>query len=154
MKHKNVLVAGTFDRLHKGHKLLLDNAVNNCSENLFIGITKDEMCKNKKYSEIIQSENERYNNLQNYFTNNNNKNININIFFIEDKYSISITNKELNAIVLTDENYNVGLEINNIRINTTLNPLELIVIQRTELSSTYLREKELSKNLNSMMTDH
>ena len=53
MKYKNVLVAGTFDRLHEGHKLLLDTAINNCSKNLFIGITKDNMIKNKKYSEII-----------------------------------------------------------------------------------------------------
>ena len=143
MKYKNVLVAGTFDRLHKGHKLLLDTAINNCSKNLFIGITKDNMIKNKKYSELIESENKRYNNIYNYFTNKN-KNINILIFFIEDKYSISITNEELDAIALTDENYNVGLEINNIRIIKNLKPLEIIEIKRTNISSTYLRELEIN----------
>ncbi len=143
MKYKNVLVAGTFDRLHEGHKLLLDTAIHNCSKNLFIGITKDNMIKNKKYSELIESENERYNNINNYLTNIN-TNINIHIFFIEDKYSISIKNKELDAIVLTDENYNVGLEINNIRINKNLKPLKIIEIKRTNISSTYLRELEIN----------
>jgi len=41
-----IIVAGTFDRLHDGHKLLLMTSYNNCEKELIIGITNINMdCK-------------------------------------------------------------------------------------------------------------
>ena len=70
MDHFSVAVGGTFDHLHIGHKLLLtmfafvlsrrpplaDTVV---QSTLTIGITGDELLKNKKYAEVLESWNVR-----------------------------------------------------------------------------------------------
>lgn len=64
--HFSVAVGGTFDHLHIGHKLLLTMFVfvlgrkppatgNEVSSTLTIGITGDELLKNKKYREVMES---------------------------------------------------------------------------------------------------
>lgn len=72
MKHKTVAVGGTFDHLHAGHKLLLtatamllqhstaaDVTDRMESKRLIVGITGDELLKNKKYREYLASWEER-----------------------------------------------------------------------------------------------
>ncbi|KAI9843955.1 MAG: hypothetical protein M1837_005996 [Sclerophora amabilis] len=67
-RHFNVAVGGTFDHLHVGHKLLLtmtafllepSHASNSHQRRLIVGITGDELLKNKKYIEYLGSWNDR-----------------------------------------------------------------------------------------------
>ena len=63
--HYSVAVGGTFDHLHIGHKLLLsmtvlacepsDTSPNRQERRLTIGITGDELLKNKQYAEYLES---------------------------------------------------------------------------------------------------
>ncbi|CAL3970383.1 hypothetical protein PZA11_006598 [Diplocarpon coronariae] len=62
--HKVVAVGGTFDHLHAGHKLLLtatalllqpDMAESQVNKRLIVGITGDQLLKNKKYAEYLGS---------------------------------------------------------------------------------------------------
>lgn len=60
--HHIVAVGGTFDHLHAGHKLLLTatalalyGSSETSSRRLIVGITGDELLKNKKYSEYLGS---------------------------------------------------------------------------------------------------
>jgi len=62
--HNVVIVGGTFDHLHAGHKLLLTatalllqpaNKASSTSRRLIVGITGDELLKNKKYAEYMKS---------------------------------------------------------------------------------------------------
>jgi len=64
----NVVVGGTFDHIHVGHKLLLtmcvfavDEPTSDLQEerSLVIGITGDELLKNKKYAEQLESWHDR-----------------------------------------------------------------------------------------------
>ena len=68
-RHYSIAVGGTFDHLHLGHKLLLtattilldpgihsNSIIKRC---LTIGITGDELLKNKKHAEYMQSWDER-----------------------------------------------------------------------------------------------
>ena len=66
--HPHVAVGGTFDHIHIGHKLLLTMTVFAVDENeslptersATIGITGDELLKNKKYAEVLESWEDRH----------------------------------------------------------------------------------------------
>ena len=45
--YENVVLGGTFDRLHTGHKILLSEAVLRCTRKLTIGVTETSMLKCK-----------------------------------------------------------------------------------------------------------
>ncbi len=141
-KYNKVLVAGTFDRLHQGHKTLLETAINSTSYELIIAITDDSMNTNKTLHHLIESVDTRLYNIKKFIAEANVNNILIKYIVIKEKYSISITNNNLDALVLSNETLQTGLEINQIRKTKGLGELELIQISRTEISSTMLRELE------------
>ena len=67
--HPHVAVGGTFDHIHIGHKLLLtmtvfavdeDNANGRKERSATIGITGDQLLKNKKHAEVLESWQDRY----------------------------------------------------------------------------------------------
>lgn len=47
--YKNVVLGGTFDRLHNGHKILLSEAVLRCTEKLTVGVTDTNMITGNKF---------------------------------------------------------------------------------------------------------
>jgi pantetheine-phosphate adenylyltransferase len=55
---KHAAVGGTFDRLHAGHKALLELAFS-VADKVFIGVTCDEMARKKKNGHNVQSFRER-----------------------------------------------------------------------------------------------
>ena len=52
--YENVVLGGTFDRLHSGHKMLLSSAILRCSKRLTICVTDGPMIKTKKLFELIE----------------------------------------------------------------------------------------------------
>jgi phosphopantetheine adenylyltransferase len=71
-KHLVVAVGGTFDHLHAGHKLLLTatalllqptSGIDNTPRRLIVGITGDELLRNKKYAEYLQTWKKRQDNV-------------------------------------------------------------------------------------------
>ena len=48
--YKNVVLGGTFDRLHNGHKILLSEAALRCTEQLTVGVTDINMITGNKFS--------------------------------------------------------------------------------------------------------
>lgn len=67
-RHQSVAVGGTFDHIHIGHKLLLTMTLFAVDEqasdddqrrSVVIGITGDELLKNKKYAEVLESWHDR-----------------------------------------------------------------------------------------------
>lgn len=45
--YQNVVLGGTFDRLHNGHKILLSEALLRCSKKLIVGVTDENLIKGK-----------------------------------------------------------------------------------------------------------
>jgi pantetheine-phosphate adenylyltransferase len=144
-----VCLGGTFDHLHQGHKELLKMAFK-MGIHVSIGLTKDSLLINKKYSEKIQTYEKRKKNLE---------------FFIEkclrqtfDFYTIIplndplgpvISETDIEAIVCSHETYRGCIKINEIRFKLGLTPLVIIIIPLflnklgKKLSSTDIRAELL-----------
>ncbi|KAI9856087.1 MAG: hypothetical protein M1824_005682 [Vezdaea acicularis] len=72
-RHYAVAVGGTFDNLHAGHKLLLsmtaflvDGQADEQARRLIVGITGDELLKNKKHHTYLQSWEDRQRGVADY----------------------------------------------------------------------------------------
>lgn len=74
--HNVVIVGGTFDHIHAGHKLLLTalalilqpaSRLSTAPRRLIVGITGDELLKNKKYAEFVGSWDQRQQDVVNFF---------------------------------------------------------------------------------------
>jgi phosphopantetheine adenylyltransferase len=74
--HNIVIVGGTFDHIHTGHKLLLTalalvlqpaSRTSTAPRRLIVGITGDELLKNKKYAEYVGSWDQRQQDVVNFF---------------------------------------------------------------------------------------
>lgn len=74
--HNIVIVGGTFDHIHAGHKLLLTalalilqpaSGTSTTPRRLIVGLTGDELLKNKKYAEYMGSWDQRQQDVVNFF---------------------------------------------------------------------------------------
>ncbi|BAB59547.1 hypothetical protein [Thermoplasma volcanium GSS1] len=115
------VVGGTFSKLHKGHKALLEKAIETGNE-IVIGLTSDEYVKrNKVYPAIPYKE--RYRNLYNYMVKKTNK---FRIRPIDDRNGNAPYERDYEIIVVSPETYQRSLKINEIRIQNGLPPLKII----------------------------
>ena len=146
-KFNNVVAAGTFDRLHKGHRYFLKTA-SFYGKKIFVGITSDEMIRNK--SKDIQPFKIRKSNVEKFLKS---LRVKYEIIEINDRYGFSITNPNLRSIVVTNENYDVALKINEKRKSLGMQELTIFVLpfisdgNGKKISSSEIR-KRLKKKSN------
>ena len=120
-----VCIGGTFDILHKGHKILINRALEVAGKqgHVFIGITSGEFFRNKKN---LKNFNERKKTVLDYISNK--KTVNqVVIKPIKDKYGPSIDG-EFDAIVVSPETVETAEEINQKRREIDKKPLKIIKI--------------------------
>ncbi|MHA1230539.1 MAG: phosphopantetheine adenylyltransferase [Candidatus Helarchaeota archaeon] len=144
---KKVGVAGTFAQFHIGHESLLKTAFK-LGELVVVAITSDEMVKNKILSEKIPKFESRKQNMIKYLEKHGFLK-HAQIVKLEDKYGTAITDKEQDAIVVSEDTYKVAEEINKIRRERALPPLTIISIpliyskDNKPISSTRIRTGEI-----------
>ncbi|AEC52148.1 phosphopantetheine adenylyltransferase [Pyrococcus sp. NA2] len=124
-KFKKVVVGGTFDRLHLGHKALLRKAFE-VGKIVYIGLTSDEMVREKPYAEKILPYERRLRDLLLFLEVNNLKEYRI--IKINNAIGFTTKIKSLEAIVVSEETYKGALLVNKAREEVGLRPLEIIVI--------------------------
>lgn len=140
-------LGGTFDHLHEGHKFLLKTALS-ISELTEIGLTSQDLLKNKQYSSKLEDYETRKENLKSYISSIADLN-RVNIVEISnwsdmDKYA---QDPEYDGLVVSQETYDNALKLNENRMKKGLKPLVLIVIpllkdeNSNKISSTSIREK-------------
>jgi pantetheine-phosphate adenylyltransferase len=140
-------MGGTFDHLHDGHKFLLRTALS-LSHNIEIGLTSQNLLKNKKISSKLEDYNTRERNLKNFISSFTDLN-RVNIVEIKDwddmaKYS---QDPGYEGLILSQETYSNAVKLNELREEKGLNPIILIVIpllkdkNNRKISSTAIREK-------------
>ncbi|MBS7288377.1 MAG: phosphopantetheine adenylyltransferase [Candidatus Freyarchaeota archaeon] len=144
---KLVGVSGTFDRLHKGHRVLLSKALE-VGERVMVGLTSDEMCFGKQLSGKIEPFKVRRANLERFFEEMGSLS-RVEIVTLNDPYGPAIEDSELEAIVAGEDVAWRVDEINRIREKKGLPPLELIVVELVKasdgerISSTRIRKGEI-----------
>ena len=142
-------MGGTFDHLHDGHKFLLRTALK-LSHNIEIGLTSQELLKNKKVASKLEDYHTRETNLKNFicsFTDLSRVNI-VKIKNWDDmaKYS---QDPNYEGLILSQETYANAVKLNGLREEKGLNPIVLIVVplikdkNNKKISSTAIREKLL-----------
>ena len=121
-----VILGGTFDILHKGHKYILKEALK-ISKKIYIGLVVDELLKNKIFYEKIKSFNERKKAIKNFIKSLDKKAI-VKIYSLKDPYGPSIKLKNITDLIVTEETLPRGLMINKIRERKGLRKLRIHVL--------------------------
>ncbi|HUU79778.1 MAG TPA: pantetheine-phosphate adenylyltransferase [candidate division Zixibacteria bacterium] len=142
-------LGGTFDRIHGGHKLLLEIAFK-LTKKVLIGITSDTLARRgKKIPELIWSYEKRVQDVVEFLHSRGIADERIEIKELSKATQYADEIPEVEVIVLSPETYGKLLEINDIRRKKGLNELIAIAIPyfRDEngkiVSSQTFRELEL-----------
>lgn len=139
---KKIIASGTFDRLHEGHRFFLKTAFK--YGYVLIGLTSDEMTRNKKYADKVWGFEKRKNCIKKFLGSLGYKEgKNYEIIKINDKYGFSLE-KKADYILVTEETYKNALDINKEREKLDLEELKIIKIdfitdKEGRISSTKLR---------------
>lgn len=125
MKFKKVAVGGTFDYLHDGHTAILSKAFE-IGEQVLVGIVSDRM-KLRKDSAGIQPLRTRKKKLLDLLRARG-WSSRAEVCVISDPHGPAVDDRELEAIVVSEETRPRAEEINKIRNSRGLEPLEIVQI--------------------------
>jgi pantetheine-phosphate adenylyltransferase len=142
-KYHQVAVGGTFDQFHQGHRILLEKAFQ-IGETVLIGVTSDKFGGEKGE---IEPCNVRMSNLNTLLKGKSN----YLLARLDEHYGPTVEDESIDALVVSQETEPIALEINNIRRENGLKPLEIITIDMIlaedgkPISSTRIRRGEIDK---------
>jgi len=148
-RYASVAVGGTFDVLHKGHRALLRKALE-VGEKVLVGLTSDEMVRSSGKKHEVDPYEVREKALIEFFREERALD-RVEIIPLYDKWGITTTSPDLEALVVSSETEPVGREINRIRESRGLKPLAIVTIDRVlaedgePISSTRIRLGEIDR---------
>ena len=148
-KFRKVAVGGTFDELHKGHRRLLVKAFE-VGEKVLIGLCTDEFVKKLGKPHVTAPYETRLTELQ-AFLEKANLTGKAEITPLNDPYGKTLTDKCIEAIVVSKETEKTALKINQKRNQKNLPPLEIFTIDMVPaencepISTTRIREGEIDR---------
>lgn len=124
-KFKKIILGGTFNKLHSGHRYFLSLA-GYFAKKALVGLCSDQMVKiRKKRGKNVQTFEERKRALKEEL-----RKIGLRFEIVElnDIYGPAIKDKEAEAILLTEDTYPNGEKINKIRKKNKLKELHRIIL--------------------------
>ncbi|MBD3404802.1 MAG: pantetheine-phosphate adenylyltransferase [Candidatus Lokiarchaeota archaeon] len=126
--YSKVIFAGTFDRLHEGHKHLLRVSLS-LGENLAIGITTDKMLQKKTGHDKIQSFKERSANVMKFLQDIQAAE-RCEIFAIDTVEGGADKMEDLEALIISDDRkvLDNALRINNLREENGLDRFHIVIV--------------------------
>jgi pantetheine-phosphate adenylyltransferase len=156
-KFSLIAMGGTFDIIHHGHITLLSTAFD-ISEKVIIGLTSDEFVQ-KKGKNPIHKYDERLKNLTSIiFKKFPNSYFEINQ--LNNDFGPAVFEKEVQALVVSDETKNQGNILNKLRTERNLSPVEIIVVPMTlakdgkRISTTRIKNSEIDSDGNLLPIDN
>jgi pantetheine-phosphate adenylyltransferase len=148
-KFKKVAVGGTFDELHKGHRVLLLKAFE-VGELVLIGLCSDKFAAKMGKPHVTASYKERLKELKAFLKKSGLYN-KAEIVPLNDPYGSTVTDRCIRALVVSEETEKIAIKINQKRIAAELPPLELITIRMVPaencapISTTRIRGGEIDR---------
>ena len=143
-----VCIGGTFNVLHRGHKILFEKAFNIAGKKgfVYIGVTKGEILNSKKYKKPFDV---RVNEIKKYLIKKNYEKQSV-ILPIFDKYGLAVKD-DFDAIIVSPETMENANEINKKRISQNKKPMKIIEVSYVladdgkPISSTRILNKEIDE---------
>ena len=111
---RNVVLGGTFDRLHTGHKYLLSSALLHCSERLVVGISDGPLVCGKLLEELIEPYDFRAKSVVE-FANEVCSGVKCETVAIFEPLGPTATDESLECLVVSQETARGGEKVNQIR---------------------------------------
>lgn len=144
-RFRKVALGGTFDQLHNGHRKLLTLAAASSSEKLIIGVMGDQMLKNKSNYNLIAKYDARKEGVCK-FLGIAKPNLKYEIVELFDPYGPTISEPNIDALVVSSETLAGAYKINQLRLERGFPPLVILVSRRSgaaTMSSTFIREMNI-----------
>ena len=146
-RYETVAVGGTFDEFHKGHRTLIMKAFE-IGKEVFIGLCTDEFVKKLMKPHEVASYYDRKRRLQEFL---NDKGLlkRAEVIPLDDPYGLTVTEPNLEALVVSRETELRAGKINEIRKEKGLPPIDIIVIDMVlaengvNISTTRIRRLEI-----------
>jgi len=148
-KFRKVAVGGTFDELHKGHKVLLIKAFE-VGKRVLVGLCTDEFVEKMGKPHVTAPYEERLKELQ-AFLKVWDLSSKAEIIPLNDSYGNTLTDKCIEALVVSEETEKIAIKINQKRSEAQLPPLTIVTISMvpaenyTPISTTRIREGEIDR---------
>ena len=150
-KFSLVAMGGTFDIIHRGHLTLLSNAFA-ISDKVLIGLTSDEFAAKK--GKITNNKYEKR--LENLTTSISKEfpNASLQISKLDDDFGPAVLEKEVEALVVSDETSDQGNVLNKLRSEKNLPPAQIITVPMflakdgTRVSTTRIKNSEIDSEGN------
>jgi len=144
----NVVLGGTFDRIHAGHKLLLAMSALCAQKRLLVGVSRGPLLDNKELKDLVHPLDLRTRRLfQTLYSMR--PCVAYQIVPIDDPFGPSITDPDLQCIVVSKETERGGQSVNKRRVEKGLNSIHVDVVdlvgpedsdESSKVSSTALRK--------------
>ena len=148
-KFGTVLVGGTFDEFHKGHRALIMKAFE-VGERVMIGLSSDQLARELRKNHQISTYEERLIELRNFLKTQGVVD-RAKIVPLDTPFGITLSTTIAEALVVSKETEPVGITINKKRRASGLKPLELVIIDMVPaddtipISSTRIRHGEIDR---------
>ena len=146
LMHEVGLIGGTFDCFHKGHAILLERSLDSC-EHLEVWLTTDSIAQSK--DSRISSWNARCQDIREKMGDVLSERLSFGL--LEEIHGPAPFHSEAGAIACTTETRSTCEEINSIRLQNKLQPLEIIELEHElawdgePISSSRIRNGEIDR---------
>lgn len=146
-----VATGGTFDEIHAGHRELLTRAFS-LGKSVLIGVSSDNFAAAKKGKNRLSHRFEIRVDRLVQFIHDEFGNVNFDIRELNDDFGPTSSDRNLQALVVSEETEPKGHEINRIRARKGLNPLVIVTVTMLKaedgrpLSSSRIRDGEIDKS--------
>jgi len=155
-KYALVAMGGTFDIIHKGHLTLLSNAFK-IADKVIIGLTSDDLAE-KKGKTLTHKYEQRLETLTSIISKEF-PNSSFQISILDNDFGPAVLEKEVEALIVSDETSNQGNILNRLRAEKNLPPVEVVIVPMflakdgTRISTTRIKNSEIDVDGNLLSID-